>query len=136
VRRVDEDNNASRAARCEIAGAAAAASNPDKPPFYLDMPLEEIDGEVQIVQDVWDKVSAVSPVQDVRQYLDQPERSRGLMIYHGENDNFVPVELARDFDTLLTELGVEHEYVEVPKGHCNLDYAPVFNFMSDHLAIS
>jgi S-formylglutathione hydrolase FrmB len=108
-----------------IAGAAAAASNPDKPPFYLDMPFEETDGDVKIVQDVWDKISAVSPAQDVRQYLDQPERLRGIMIYHGENDTQTPVELARDFDNLLTELGVEHEYVESPKAHCTLDYAPV-----------
>ena len=31
------------------------------------------------------------------------------------------------------ELGVEHEYVEAAKGHCNLDYAPVLKFMSDRL---
>jgi enterochelin esterase-like enzyme len=133
---LDEFDRLAFEAQYLIAAAAAAASNPDKPPFYLDMPFEEIDGEVQIVQDVWDKVSAVSPVQDVHQYLDQPERLRGLMIYHGEKDSLVSVELARDFDNLLTELGVEHEYVEVPKGHCNLDYAPVLNFMSDHLAFS
>ena len=32
-----------------IALAAAVAPDPDKPPFYLDMPYEMVDGEAQIV---------------------------------------------------------------------------------------
>lgn len=120
-------------ARWLIAIAAGAASNPDKPPFYLDMPFEEVDGEVQIVPDVWEKVNAVSPGHDVPGYLDQPVRLRGLMIYHGEHDGFAPVEPVRDFDKNLTEQGVEHEYLEVNGNHCNLDNAPVLQFMSDHL---
>lgn len=133
---LDEFDRIDGYAQWFISRAAAAASNPDNPPFYLDMPFEETDGGVQIVQDVMDKISAASPAQDVRQYLDQPERLRGIMIYHGENDTQVPVELARDFDNLLTKLGVEHEYVESPKAHCTLDYAPVLKFMSDHLVFN
>ena len=116
-----------------IAGAASAASDPDRPPFYLDMPFEEIDGETQIVQEVYEKINAVYPINDIDDYLDQPVRLRGLLIYHGEYDSIFPVEAIREFDEMLSELGVEHEYLEVKKGHCALDYAPVISFLSDHL---
>ena len=130
---LDDFNRLLGGARVFVAAAAAAASNPDKPPFYLDMPYEEIDGEVQIVQEVYEKVNATYPVNDVGPYLDQPIRLHGLMIYHGENDAMAPVEVVQDFDRMLTEQGVEHEYLEVRGRHCDLDYAPVLNFMSDHL---
>jgi hypothetical protein len=45
----------------------------------------------------------------------------------------VPVELARSFDQLLTERGVEHEYVEVAGTHCQYDMAPVLQYLSNHL---
>ena len=119
-----------------IAQAAALASNPDKPPFYLGMPLEEIDGEVQIVQDVRDRLAGFSLENYGRNYLDQPVRLHGLMLYHSEFDRIVPVEQAREADKLLTDLGIEHYYLEDPKGtwHCDPpDYGLVLNFMSDRL---
>jgi enterochelin esterase-like enzyme len=116
-----------------IAYAAGAAPNSNKPPFYLDMPFENMNGEVQIVPEVWEKVNAVDPVHAVRQYLNQPLRLRGLMIYHGEYDQYHPVDLARNFDKMLTELGVEHEYLESNRSYCNLDFTPLLQFMSDHL---
>ncbi len=116
--------------------AAAAAANPDKPPFYLDMPVAVVDGEAQIVPEVVDKMIAVDPVHDLERYLSQPERLSAILIYHGNHDELVPVELARDFDKLLTDLGIEHEYLETNGMHCdflNERYAPVVKFMSDHL---
>ena len=117
-----------------MAGAAAAASNPDKPPFYLDMPFEMVDDEAQIVAEVAERVNATDCVHDVDEYLQQPTRLNGLMIYHGESDPFVDAEVVRGFDALLTEQGIEHEYLEVPGGHCDLRKAPVLQFMADHLA--
>jgi hypothetical protein len=46
------------------------------------------------------------------------------------------VELARSFDRLLTERGVEHEYVEADAGFCRFepfDQTPVLQFLSDNL---
>ncbi len=37
------------------------AANPDKPPFYLDMPFAIVDGEAQIVPEVADKINAADP---------------------------------------------------------------------------
>jgi len=117
-----------------IAGAAAAAPDSDQPPFYLDMPFEIVDGETVIVQEVYKKINAVYPVNDLDDYLDQPVRLRGILLYHGEADYIFPVEAVREFDEILGELGIEHEYLEVKnQGHCILDYAPVITFLSDHL---
>lgn len=118
--------------------AAAAAPNPDKPPFYLDMPFEVVDGKWQVVPEVQQKIIAADVVHDLQDYLNQPIRLNGLLIYHGEYDGTNPVEVVRDFDKMLTEVGVEHDYVEVNRasqgGHCNLDRTVVLKFMSDHLA--
>jgi hypothetical protein len=120
--------------RAYLATAAAAAPNPDKPPFYLDMPFEIIGGEAQIVPDVYERINALDPADDLLNYLNQPVRLLGLMIYHGDSDSLASVEMARGFDKSLTELVVPHEYREVKGGeHCALDWAPVLEFMSDHL---
>ena len=51
-----------------IAAAAATAPNPNKPPFYLDMPFEIVDGEAQIVPEVFRKVNSLDPINDVNSY--------------------------------------------------------------------
>ena len=111
--------------------AAGAAANPAKPPFYLDMPLALVDGKVKIVPEVFDKIAAVDPIHDLDRYLTQSQQLSGILIFHGQHDN---PELARDFDKLLSDRGVEHEYLEeVNGGHCDFLFTPVVNFMSAHL---
>ena len=47
---------------------------------------------------------------------------------------WLPVELARDFDKLLTEKGIAHEFDDSFITHCSYDMvAPMLKFMSDHL---
>ena len=76
----------------------------------------------------------VDPVHDLDRYLSQPERLNAILIFHGKLDGLVPVELARDFDKLLSDRGVEHEYLEEVKGgHCDFLYTPAVTFMSAHL---
>ena len=120
-----------------LAWAAATASNPDKPPFYMDMPFELVNGKAQLVPEVIDKMTASDPVDELDRYLAQPERLSAILIYHGNRDPRTAVEQARNFDKLLTDRGVEHEYLEAIAGHCDfgyLGYVPVVKFMSDHLA--
>jgi enterochelin esterase-like enzyme len=116
-----------------IAIAAGAAPNPDKPPFYLDMPFEVVDGKGRIVPEVMQKIVALDEVRDLEDYLQQTVPLRHILLYHSTADNMVPVEMAHSFDHLLTARGVEHEYVEVAGGHCDYDMTPVLQFMSDHL---
>jgi pimeloyl-ACP methyl ester carboxylesterase len=117
-----------------MGGAAVAAPNPDKAPLYLDMPYEVVDGEGQIVPEVYEKITALAPKHEVHDYLDQPVRLRGLLLVQEQMN--VPEEVAsgRNFDQLLTDLGVEHEYLELDAEHCgDAWYGPVLEFMSDHL---
>ncbi len=116
-----------------ISLAAGAAPNPEKPPFYLDMPFEVVDGQGRIVPEVWEKIAAVDGVHDLEEYLQQPVRLRHILLFHGSLDDTAPVELARSFDRLLTARGVEHEYIEVKAGHCSV-VGPVLQYLSDHLS--
>jgi S-formylglutathione hydrolase len=120
-------------AQALFATAAAAASNPDEPPFYLDMPVALVDGKAEIVPEVFDKIVAADPTHQVDRYLAQPERLRAILLYHGDGDPEAPVELAHSFDRLLSARGIEHEYVEVSAGHCDFYFGPIVQFMSDHL---
>jgi enterochelin esterase-like enzyme len=116
-----------------ISVAAVAAPNPDTPPFYLDMPFEIVDGQGRVVPEVMEKIVAASEMYELEEYLGQPLRLRHILLYNGASDEMAPVELARSFDQLLTEHGVEHDFVEVDGGHCDYDMTPVLQYMSDHL---
>ena len=54
---------------------------------------------------------------------------------HRPQDGGISVEGAQTMSAMLTEKGINHEYLEVTGGHCNLDYEPVVRFMADHLRI-
>jgi hypothetical protein len=111
--------------------AAAAAPNPDKPPFYLDMPLEVVGGKLRVVPEVMAKIVADDEMHDVEKYLQQPVRLRHILLYYGTSDP--NAEPGRSFDRLLTARGVDHERVEAAGGHCDYDMTPVLQYLSDHL---
>ena len=119
--------------------AAGAAPNPNKPPFYLDMPFANVNGKAQIVPEVFQKVNALDPMNDVINYLSQPMRLRGLLIFTDTDREDVPelaefnMEAVRRFDKSLTELGIEHLYVEVDAAHCSFDWSPILEFMGTNL---
>lgn len=99
------------------------------------MPFEVVDGEGQIVPDVYEKIVALAPKHEVHDYLDQPVRLRGLLLVHEQLNVPEEIVVGRSFDKTLTDLGVEHEYLELDAGHCDEAwYAPVLKFMSDQLA--
>ena len=80
---------------------------------------------------MFDKIAAVDPIHDLERYLTQSQQLSGILIFHGQHDN---PGLARDFDKLLSDRGVEHEYLEeVNGGHCDFLFTPVVTFMSAHL---
>lgn len=120
-----------------ISLAAAAASNPDKPPYYLDMPFKLVDGQLQIVPEVFQRINAHDPVNDLRLYLEQPVRLHRLMIYQDTDLGGIhgsTTEAAIAFHYTLAQMGVEHEFLQVEASFCGGDWAPILEFFSDHLA--
>jgi hypothetical protein len=117
-----------------ISRAAAVAPNPDKPPLYLDMPWVIDGGEVRVVSAVIEKMDANDVMHDAMRYAKQPQRLRAFMLLHGVLDMTAPVQGARAFDKLLTDLGIEHTLIELDDStHCGIDQTPAIKFVSEHL---
>lgn len=120
--------------QAQIAVAAAVAPNADNPPWYFDMPYVVVDGKTEIAPGFLEKTRAMDPRSDVERYLAQPVRLNALLVQHGKYDSLVPVELARNFDNLLTEKGIVHEFDDSFDSHCTFDMVqPMLKFLSDHL---
>lgn len=117
-----------------IQTAAGSAPNPEQPPLFLDMPFRLVDGKAQIVPEVAARIAAQDSAREAERYVQQPLRLRGILIQHALNDLLNPTGTVRGFEHLLTELGIEHDYVEINTGHCGNPWeAASLKFMSDHL---
>ncbi len=114
--------------------AAATASNPENPPFYLDIPFTTVDGKFQWVDGVYQRMGAVYADTALEDYPVSETQLQNIMLYHGDQDPLAYAEGARVLSAMLTERGIAHEYLETNGGHCDLAYAPVVQFMADHLA--
>ena len=123
----------------ELAGwiqtAAVAVPDPNNPPFYSEMPVRIVNGQGEFVPEVVAKIAELDAMHEARRYLQQPLRLRGILIHHGLYDSTTPIKHGRGFDQLLTDLGIEHEYVEEKTGHCGTGWeATLLKYMSDKLA--
>ncbi|MCB0004386.1 MAG: hypothetical protein KDH86_17720, partial [Anaerolineae bacterium] len=114
--------------------AAGASSNPDIPPFFLDMPFRIVDDHAEVVPEVFARIEEGDSLHEAQRYIDQPLRLKGLLIQHAMQDIYNPTDLVRSFEAKLTGLGIDHQYVEVDAGHCSFDWdGASLKFMSDHL---
>ena len=96
---------------------AAALPNPGNPPDFFDLPYELINGQDQIIPELWEKCVELDVMHDIDRYLNQPVRLNGIKIVHGIYDNSVPIAQARGLEEKLTDLGIDHDYVEHSRGH-------------------
>jgi len=116
--------------------AAAISPNPAKPPFFLDKPFELVGGKVQAVPEVWKRYAEVDITHGhLDSYLKQSLRLSGIMIVHGTSDAFTPNQ-GQVLDKVMTDLGIEHVYVEHDGGHHVLPNADKWlQFLSDNLSL-
>ena len=129
----DDLNKLDHSPRVVLSLAAAGAPNPDKPPFFLDWPAELVDGEAQLIPEVWEKIVAQDNMHSLERYLGQPVRLNGIMTIHGAADPVDPVAHARAFDKVLTDLGIDHVYLEHEGQHVPVRPNLSLPFLSDHL---
>jgi enterochelin esterase-like enzyme len=113
--------------------AAAVVPDPDNPPFYCKMPFRIADGRGEFVPEVIAKIVETDAAHEARRYLQQPVRLRGILIRHGVDDTEFATSV-HSFVHVLTDLGIEHEYVEVETGHCGSGWEKAsLKYMSDKL---
>jgi len=70
--------------------------------------------------------------QQLDRYVGQPVRLNGIQIVHGTADAMISVSAARALAENLTDLGIDHVYVEHSGGHVML-LEESLSFFSDHL---
>jgi len=117
-----------------IEAAAANAPDPNNPPFYAEMPFRIVDGHGELVPEVIAKIVENDAVHEAHRYIEQPVRLDALLIRHGLHHSAEGTAATRSFDQLLTELGIDHEYLETETGWCGGPWEKdTLKFMSENL---
>jgi enterochelin esterase family protein len=95
--------------------AATYSPNPDKPPFYVDLPVAHPSGE--LLQDVWDRWLSFDPVVNVHDRLDNLRKLSGILLDAGSHDDYNLHWGHRVLSHRLREAGIAHEALENTGNH-------------------
>ena len=125
-----------------LAYLAGVASNPDKPPCYLDLPYRLKAGVPPWERDkaVWEKIIENDIIHELDRYLNRleqnpqrPVRLNGIKVVHGLEDDTALPRQAEALDQKLTERGIDHTFVTHGGGHTFIAEESL-QFMAKHLA--
>ena len=118
-------------ARRTFAVTSAWSPNPDKPPFYMDLPT--VNGEV--VPEIAARFAVNSPQAMVPSFAGALRKYTAIKLDVGEQDNLIGSN--RVLSEMLTQYGVEHEWETYEGDHINRITqrfeGSVLPFMSEHL---
>lgn len=139
VKSLKEMGNAQFAVAAMLASAAAWSPNPNRPPLYLDLPIE--DGKER--QEVVAKWAANAPLAMIHQYVPNLKQYRAIAFDIGDKDivdtgtEELILQPARDLDRILDDYGIEHTFEIYDGDHSNriperLE-TKVFPFFSENL---
>jgi S-formylglutathione hydrolase FrmB len=95
--------------------AACYSPNPERPPFYVDLPVAFPSGE--LLQEVWDRWLSFDPVVNVHDRLDNLRKLSGILLDAGSNDDYNLHWGHRLLSHHLNEAGIGHEHTENPGNH-------------------
>ena len=100
--------------------AQAFSPNPQRAPFYADLPYKFVDGKLQPSEPAYSKWTENMLLHMAAQYKANFLRLRGLRFDTGWEDEFTHIPpTARAFARKLTELGIEHTFEEYNGDHRN-----------------
>jgi S-formylglutathione hydrolase FrmB len=100
--------------------AQAFSPNPQRAPFYADLPYKLVDGKLQPSEPAYTKWTENMPLNMAARYKANLLRLRGLRFDTGWEDEFTHIPpTTRAFARRLTELGVEHTFEEYNGDHRN-----------------
>ena len=92
-----------------VALAAAISPNPEKPPLFVDLPFDLVNGELMPRQPVYSAWEAASPVNEVSRFAANLKRLRALGIEVGADDGFADIPSSvRSFSRALEREGIKH----------------------------
>nr|PZN62240.1 MAG: esterase [Pseudomonadota bacterium] len=97
-----------------LAQAAAWAPNPQRPPYFIDLPFDADGKPVPLAAERW---AANSPLVFVDQYVPELKSYRGIMLDVGDQDGLLAGNTR--FSEALTRLGVAHQYEIYEGNHGN-----------------
>lgn len=100
--------------KATFASAAAWSPNPQKPPFYVDLPLEN--GQVQPM--VLAKWTANRPLASIDQYIFNIRKLKALAFDAGADDKGIAASI-KELDKVLDSYGIKHSYEEYDGDHIN-----------------
>ncbi len=95
--------------------SAAYSPNPDRPPYFVDLPVAWPSGE--LIPEVWDRWLARDPVVNYADRLDNLRRLSGILLDAGVNDDYELQWGHRVLSHRLTEAGIAHQLTENSGNH-------------------
>lgn len=100
--------------------AQALSPNPNRPPFYADLPFELVGGKLQPAEPGFSKWQENFPVNMAQRYRSNLLKLRGIRFDSGYEDEylFIPPN-NRALSVTLTSLGVDHIFEEYNGDHRN-----------------
>lgn len=100
--------------------AMAYSPNPERPPFYFDLPFDPYTGELD--EKVWARWLAWDPVHMVERYADALRALRLIYFECGSRDQFNLHLGARQLHHRLDALRIRHEHQEFDDDHSSVNY--------------
>ena len=101
-----------------LALSAAWSPNPDRPPFFVDFPVERRSSGHATVERPQAEWSANLPLAMLGQYRSNISALHGIAFEIGKQDwNPALITMAEDFDRALTRNGILHEFEEFEGSH-------------------
>src|SRR5947209_4982758 len=114
--------------------SACYSPNPDKPPYYVDLPVAHPSGE--LIQEVWDRWLSFDPVVNVHDRLDNLRKLSGILLDAGSADDYNLHWGHRLLSHHLSEAGIQHDHRENPGNHggrANERYQVALEWLSQNL---
>jgi hypothetical protein len=98
----------------------AFSPNPNRPPFYADLPFRMVSGKLERDEPIHSKWDENLPLNMVAHYKSNLLKLRGLRFDTGWEDEFTHIPITtRALSHKLTDLGVDHVFEEYNGDHRN-----------------
>jgi S-formylglutathione hydrolase FrmB len=111
---IEEFRKADFGVKALYAQAAAWSPNPNRPPFYVDLPIR--DGQLQT--DILNKWAANMPLTTLDQYIRNLQKLKGLGFDAGTKDEAIAAGI-RALDGELNKYGIPHQFEIYEGNHTN-----------------